>query len=113
MKQVMAHIQPHMLDKVMDALHALPHFPGMTVSDCQGQGRGLGRGRQFQPTPQTVFFTKKVTLELICSDDTADDIVSTIARAAKTGHPGDGVITVADVARVVRIRTGEEGKGAV
>lgn len=44
MKEIKAIIQPHMLTRVMDALHALPHFPGVTVSDCQGQGRGRGAG---------------------------------------------------------------------
>jgi nitrogen regulatory protein PII len=38
MKEIKAIIQPHMLTKVMEALHALPHFPGITISDCRGQG---------------------------------------------------------------------------
>jgi nitrogen regulatory protein P-II 1 len=52
MKEIKAIIQPHMLGKVMDALHALPHFPGATVSDCQGQGRGRGTGGHFEATSE-------------------------------------------------------------
>lgn len=113
MKEIKAIVQPHMLSKIMDALHALTRFPGVTVSDCQGQGRGLGRGGQFQATPQTVFFAKKLKLEVLCSDDEADEIIDAVQKAAHTGNPGDGVIMVADLDRVVRIRTGEEGNIAV
>ncbi len=42
MKEIKAIIHPHMLDKAMEARHYLPHFPGVTVSDCQGRGRGPG-----------------------------------------------------------------------
>ena len=108
MKEIKAIIQPHMLMKVMQALHALPHFPGVTVSDCQGQGRGRGTGGQFQATQESVFFTKKLKLEMFCADAIADELIALIQRNAHTGNPGDGVIMVADLPRVVRIRTGQE-----
>jgi nitrogen regulatory protein P-II 1 len=113
MKEVKAVIQPHMLARVMDALHALPHFPGVTVSDCQGQGRGRGSGGHFEATQETIFFAKKVKLEVFCSDEACDEIVSVIQRAAHTGNPGDGLVAVVDVPRVVRIRTAAGGSGAV
>lgn len=113
MKEIKAVIQPHMLSKVMEALHALAHFPGVTVSDCQGQGRGRGTGGHFEATHDTVFFKKMTKLELFCADSLAGELVETIRRAAHTGNPGDGVIMVADLPRVVRIRTGEEADKAV
>ena len=113
MKEIKAIIQPHMLTKVMQALHALPHFPGVTVSDCQGQGRGRGAGGQFHATQESVFFTKKLKLEMFCADAVADELVTVIQRAAHTGNPGDGVIMVADLPRVVRIRSGAEQEEAV
>lgn len=113
MKEIKAVIQPHMLSRVMEALHAVPHFPGVTVSDCQGQGRGLGKGGQFEATNETVFFAKKVKLELFCADAVCDDLVEVIQVAARTGNAGDGVIMVADLPRVVRIRTGQEQDEAV
>lgn len=112
MKEIKAIIQPHMLDKVMTALHSLPHFPGVTVSDCHGQGRGRGPGGHYQPGPRDVFFAKQVKLEIFCDDAICDDLVETIRRHAHTGNPGDGIIMVADLPRVVRIRTGEEQQNA-
>lgn len=113
MKEIKAILQPHALDRVMSALHLLPHFPGVTVSDCQGQGRGRGAGHRFLPDNEAVFFKRRCKLEIFCGDDACDEIVSVIQSAAHSGNPGDGVIMVADLARVVRIRTGEEQDEAV
>jgi nitrogen regulatory protein PII len=41
---------------------------------------------------------------VVCSDDRIDQIVSLIARAARTGNRGDGIIAVQDVEKVLRIR---------
>jgi len=113
MKEIKAIIQPHMLSKVMDALRALPHFPGVTVSDCLGAGRGRGPGGQFVATEQTIGFRKMAKLELFCSDAGADEIARLIQQTAHTGNPGDGVIMVAELPRVIRIRTGQEQDEAV
>ena len=108
MKEIKAIIQPHMLDKVMEALHSLPHFPGVTVSDCHGQGHGRGPGGHYQPAPRDVFFAKQVKLEVLCDDTMCDELVDIICRNAHTGNPGDGIMMVADLQRVVRIRAGHQ-----
>ena len=113
MKEVQALIQPHLLDKVMRCLHELAHFTGATVSPCEGQSRGRGAGSHYEPTEETIYLEKKVKLELFCSDALCNEIVNVIRAAAHTGNPGDGVIMVADLDRVVRIRTGEEQNEAV
>jgi nitrogen regulatory protein P-II 1 len=113
MKKVEAIIQPHLLQRVMQALHGLPHFPGVTVHDCHGQARGQGAGGHYEPTTDSVFFKKMTKLELFCSDACADELVAAIRAAAHTGNPGDGVIGVSDLSRVIRIRTGQERDEAV
>lgn len=113
MKEIKAIVQPHMLAKVMDALHNCEHFPGATISDCQGQGRGRGRGGHYEATQETIFFAKKVKLEIYCSDGVCDHLVDVIRKAAHTGNAGDGLIAVADLSRVARIRTGQEQDEAV
>jgi nitrogen regulatory protein P-II 1 len=113
MKEIKAIVQTHMLSKVMEALHELPHFPGVTISDCQGQGRGAGSGGRFDPTEASIYFTKKTKLEIFCADALCEALVEAIRTAARTGNAGDGVVMVADLPRVVRIRTGEEQDRAV
>lgn len=113
MKEIKAIIQPHMLEKVMDALHDLAHFPGITVSDCQGQGRGCGIDGSFVPTEGNIFLAKMIKLEIFCSDAFCDQLVATLQRASHTGNAGDGVIMVADLSRVIRVRSGQEQGEAV
>ena len=113
MKEIKAIIQPHMLNKVMEALRALPHFPGVTVSDCRGQGRGQGAGGRYVATEETIDLEKMAKLELFCADAICDELVNVIRKAAHTGNPGDGVIMVAELPRVVRVRTGAEQNEAV
>jgi nitrogen regulatory protein P-II 1 len=113
MEEITAIIQPHVLPKVMDALHALPHFPGITVSDVRGQGRGRGAGGHYVASKDTIFFREMTKLALFCADRTADELVRTIRAASHTSNPGDGMITVSDLPRIVRIRTGAEQEDAV
>ena len=113
MKEIRAIIQPFMLSRVIERLHALPHFPGFTVSACQGQGRGRGAGGRFQPEEASIDLLDKTKLEIFCADEVCEELVALIQSAARTGNDGDGVIMVADLPRVVRIRTGEEQKDAV
>lgn len=112
MKEIKAIIQPNMLRHVINALHALPHFTGVTVSDCKGQGRG-GGANEPPPAEQVLDFAPKTKLELFCDDEHVEPLVETIRNAAHTGRPGDGIIMVADLPLVVRIRAGERQERAV
>jgi nitrogen regulatory protein P-II 1 len=113
MKEIKAVIQPHMLSKVMRALHELPHFPGVTVTPVRGQGRGRGAGGAFKVTEDGIDYHNKVMLDVYCSPANAREIAEAIRKAAHTGLEGDGLIVVADVERVVRIRTGDTQDHAV
>ena len=52
-------------------------------------------------------------IELVVSDDLAESVVESIQKAANTGRIGDGKIFVLDVARAIRIRTGETDADAL
>lgn len=43
-------------------------------------------------------------LEVVCSDERIGEVVRLIARTARTGNRGDGIIAVRDVEKVMRIR---------
>jgi nitrogen regulatory protein P-II 1 len=113
MKQIIAIIQPQMLNKVEHALHALPHFPGFTLLRVTGHGRGRAPGHAWHPTEWDLDEHGKVALLIVCSDELAMSIVEAIRQNAHTGLPGDGLIVVSEAAEVVRIRTGERGDHAV
>lgn len=113
MKEIKASIQPHILGRVVQALHALPHFPGITILDAAGQGRGRGAGGAYRVTEEEIFFHQKKRIEVVCADEFVPAIVEAIRTAAHTGHAGDGLITVNDISQAVRIRTGEEADSAL
>lgn len=114
MKEIKAIIQPHMLDRVVSALRALPHFPGLTILDVIGQGRGRGKDHAYEPSLDDILRTHKHKLiEIVCSDEMAPTIAEGICKAAHTGNSGDGIVTIANLERVVRIRSGEEQEQAV
>lgn len=55
----------------------------------------------------------KVKVEAAISDELAEQVITTIEKAASTGKIGDGKIFIFDLEQVVRIRTGESGVDAL
>ena len=108
MKEVKAIIQPHMLTAAVRALHELPHFPGLTVTEVTGQGRGRGAGGAYQPSADNVFFHRKTVIEIYCEDDQAAEIARIIHRAARTGRKGDGIVVVRPIDGLIRVRSHPE-----
>src|SRR5215203_6791632 len=108
MKEIKAILQPHIVSRAVRALHALPHFPGLTLSDARGQGRGRGAGGSYKVTEDDIDYHRKVILEVVCDDTLAANIAETIQHAAHTGNKGDGIILVNELREVIRIRTGEK-----
>lgn len=113
MKEIKAIIDPEMLSRVMRALHALPHFPGITISDAQGQGRGEGEGGKFISHGASWAFAKKVKLEIYCTDQQCDSLVNLIRDVGHEGQLGHGIIAVSDLQRVVRMVGGQEQDAAL
>ncbi|ADD78046.1 GlnB [Pantoea ananatis LMG 20103] len=112
MKKIDAIIKPFKLDDVREAL-AEVGITGMTVSEVKGFGRQKGHTELYRGAEYMVDFLPKVKIEMVVGDDIVDTCVETIMRTAQTGKIGDGKIFVFDVARVVRIRTGEEDEEAI
>ena len=112
MKKVEAIIKPFKLDDVREALSEIG-ITGMTATEVKGFGRQKGHTELYRGAEYVVDFLPKVKLEMVIIDDQLDSCIDAITNAAKTGKIGDGKIFVSDVARVVRIRTGEEGDAAI
>ena len=49
----------------------------------------------------------------LTSDDQLDEVIDVVSKAAYTGKIGDGKIFVAELQRVIRIRTGESDEAAL
>ncbi len=112
MKKIEAIIKPFKLDDVREALSEIG-IAGMTAVEVKGFGRQKGHTELYRGAEYVIDFLPKVKLEVVIKDDQIDSCVEAITSAARTGKIGDGKIFVSDVARVIRIRTGEEGDDAV
>lgn len=112
MKKIVAIIRPNKLDEVKNALEEIG-CKGVTVIDVKGRGRQLGITESYRGTDYCIDLLPKTQLEIIVSDEDAEDVVQTIVKTAQTGNIGDGKIFISPVEEVVRIRTGERGNKAV
>jgi len=112
MKKVEAIIKPFKLDDVREAL-SVAGITGMTAIEVKGFGRQKGHTELYRGAEYVVDFLPKVKLELVIANDQLDACIEAITSAARTGKIGDGKIFVSEVARVVRIRTGEENEAAI
>jgi nitrogen regulatory protein PII len=49
----------------------------------------------------------------VCGDSEAESLIRIILETAHTGKIGDGRILVSNIERLINIRTGAEGEGAL
>jgi nitrogen regulatory protein PII len=112
MKLITAIIKPFKLDEVRAAITALG-ISGMSVTEIKGFGRQRGHTELYRGAEYTVDFVPKSRVEIAVRADMVDQVVDAIINAAKTGKVGDGKIFIADLQRVVRIRTGETDDSAL
>ena len=106
MRLVTAIIKPFKLDDVRAALSEIG-IQGMTVTEVKGFGRQKGHTELYRGAEYVVDFLPKIKIEVAVDDVRLDEVIETIATAARTGKIGDGKIFVASLDNVVRIRTGE------
>ena len=109
MKLITAVIKPFKIDEVKDALKNVG-VQGMTISEVVGFGRQSGHTEVYRGAEYTIDFVPKRKIEVLCDDDAAGRIASVIEHVARTGTIGDGKLWIVDVAGVVRLRTGEDGR---
>jgi len=112
MKKIEAVIKPFKLDDVREALSEIG-ITGMTAIEVKGFGRQKGHTELYRGAEYVIDFLPKVMVQIVVRDEQIDACIEAITNAARTGKIGDGKIFVSDVARVVRIRTGEEGDDAI
>ncbi len=112
MKKIEAVIKPFKLDEVKQALQEVG-ISGMTVLEAKGFGRQKGHTELYSGAEYVVDFLPKIKIELVVSDDLAEEAIEAIRNTAHTGKIGDGKIFVSSIEQAIRIRTGESGEGAL
>ena len=86
---------------------------GMTCTQVMGCGIQKGSGERYRGAEVDATLLPKIKVEVVVSKIPVDSVVEAAKKALYTGHIGDGKIFVYDVAKVVKIRTGEEDMEAL
>lgn len=112
MKKIEAVIRPSKLEEVKAALEEI-QIRGMTVYDVKGRGLKDDEKQYVRGRELAVDLKPKIKLEIVCNDESEENIISTILKTCRTGKIGDGKIFVYPLERVIRISTREEGGAAI
>lgn len=104
MTVVTALMRPQMEARVVSALHDLPEFPGFTITEARGQGRGRGARGSYLASELDLTYHRFLQIQVVCPQSAAAHIGSVIAAAAWTGQKGDGIVFTSSAQSFVRIR---------
>lgn len=102
MKEVKAIVQPHRLSKIRSALRNIKNFPGMTVTKVEGCGHHVAKPPQGVKEELTDY-SPKIRIEMIVTDDLLEGILQLLVEVGHTGQPGDGIVWVTPVERMIRL----------
>ena len=112
MKLITAIVKNNKVDEVKNALSKI-NVTGLTLTEVKGFGRQKGHKEVYRGTEIEVSFLPKSKLEIAVTDEQLDQVIEVVTNAARTNEIGDGKIFVSDLAKVIRIRTGETGPTAI
>lgn len=112
MKKIEAIIRPEKLDAVRRALEAAGCC-GLMITEIEGHGKQKGVVQQWRGEKYKVEVLPKIKIEVVARDTDIERIAKTIIEAARTKELGDGKIFIYSIDNAIRIRTGEQGEGAI
>ena len=107
MKLIKAIVRPNKVDDVKEALGKL-NISGMTVTEVRGHGKQKGHTAIYRGKEYNVSLLPKMQIEVVVTNNIADEAIRAIVEAARTGEIGDGRVFVLPVEQSYRIRTGEQ-----
>jgi nitrogen regulatory protein P-II 1 len=112
MQKIEAVIQPYKFEDVKRALKEIG-IEGLTMWEVRGHGRQRGHKEVYRGQEYQVDLLPKLKLEIVVSSGRTEEVIQTLARAARTGSIGDGKIFVSEIIEAVRIRNYERGDAAL
>ena len=97
MKQLTIVVKPFRAEAVLRAIAEL-NVAACIVQEAKGYSRQKGYLDRYAGSEYSLAYLPKVEITAWVSDDRADVVADTIARAARTGRIGDGKVLIVDVA---------------
>ena len=103
MKEIRAIVRPSRLQRLRDALRAIPNFPGVTLFKAEGFTAPAAVDKR-SVKDELTDFTDKVMVCVLAESEMVDTIKDAIIEAVHTGQVGDGLVWVVDIESMHRIR---------
>jgi len=107
MKEIRAIVRTTRLDRLQEALRAIPNFPGVTIFKAEGFTAPAAIDKRTVKEELTDF-TPKLMVCVLASDDMVEPIRNAIMDACSTGSIGDGLVWTVDIGTIHRIRDRSE-----
>ena len=111
MKKIEAIVRLSKFDDIKKALADIGVL-FFTLSEVKGFGlqkeKRMYRGSSYDPD-----YIARLQIDIITTNEKAEDIIATIKESGSTGEVGDGKIVVFDIDNVYRIRNDDKGINAV
>ncbi|MFQ5890767.1 MAG: P-II family nitrogen regulator [Gemmatimonadota bacterium] len=112
MVEIRAIVRTEMLDRVVHCLKE-SGVPRLSVEWVHAIGSGVDPAYAKISFEEGTEFVDKAMVHFICAGEQCGMYTEIIARAARTGRRGDGIVSVHPVLGVTKIRTGVEGLAAL
>lgn len=103
MKEIRAIVRPSRLQRLRDALRAIPNFPGVTLFKAEGFTAPAAIDKR-SVKDELTDFTDKIMVCVLAESEMVDTIKDAIIEAVHTGQVGDGLVWVVDIESMHRIR---------
>ena len=112
MKKIEAIVRFSKFEDVKEALEQIGvNF--FTYMQVNGHGQAKGDTVTYRGAVYDSGDIPRILIEIVVTDDVAPKVVDAVLEHGKTGVIGDGKVIVTSVEQFYRIRTGEEGEGAL
>ncbi len=110
--EIRAIVRPELLDRVVHCLKA-SGVPRLTVTRVHAIGAGVDPSAARIALEEGTEYADKAMVQFICAAERCDRYVELVAREARTGRRGDGIVSVHPVGALTKIRTGGTGIAAL
>ena len=106
MKEIRAIVRPSRLERLRDALRAIPNFPGVTLFRAEGFTAPAAIDKR-SVKEELTDFSDKIMVCVLAEASMVEPIRAVITTACHSGQVGDGLVWVVDIAEIHRIRDGQ------
>jgi nitrogen regulatory protein PII len=112
MKLIIAFVKPIRLEDVRDAMEGVG-VDSFSFAEVRGIGRHKGERDIYRGVEYAPSYVPMMQIIVAVKAEVAEDLMTAIAKAAKTDEPGNGKVLACDLTEVVDVSSGTTGPDAI